>query len=322
MSLATIYKEIKHELNAIEKLLETVVEADQDILTQASSQLLKAGGKRMRPIMVLLAAQYGERDREDVRKIAVALELIHMASLVHDDVIDNSEMRRGQQTVKSRWDNRVAMYTGDYIFSRSLKLASEIEIPEVHQILSHTMKEISLGEIEQIEDQYNWTQNVRTYFLRIKRKTALLMAISCQLGAIAAGAPEKVCRHLYYFGYYTGMSYQIIDDVLDFTATEKQLGKPAASDIKQGNVTLPTLIALRKENTAERLMTALKKGDKKTHDWDAIIQLIKDSGSTSEAEKVSTQYIKKAYDQLTYLPQTKTTKHMERIADYISKRKY
>ncbi|GGE38759.1 heptaprenyl diphosphate synthase component 2 [Pullulanibacillus camelliae] len=276
----------------------------------------------MRPILVLLASRYGDRYHEDVQKTAVTLELIHMASLVHDDVIDDSDIRRGEQTVKARWNNRIAMYTGDFMFSKALKVAAEIEHPQIHQILSYTMKEISLGEIKQIEDQYNWNQNIRNYLLRIKRKTALLLAVSCQLGALAAGASVAICRDLYYFGYYMGMSYQIIDDVLDFVSTEEELGKPVASDIRQGNVTLPTLMAFQNHRVAEQLIRLLEIPEKTPEDWSKVIQLIKESGSIAEAEAISTRFINKAYRILERMPHAKVTKQMERIADYMSKRKY
>ena len=125
--------------------------------------------------------------------------------------------------------DRIAMYTGDYLFAKSLECITNIEIPEAHQALSHTILEVCKGEIEQIKDKYNYDQNLRTYLRRIKRKTALLIAASCQLGAIAAGANRDTVSRLFWYGYFVGMSYQIIDDILDFVSTEEKLGKPAGA---------------------------------------------------------------------------------------------
>lgn len=319
MNLSGIYQHLKRDLNDIEKELEKVIGSAHPILEEASIELLKAGGKRIRPIFVLLSSHFGERRSEEVKRVAVALELIHMASLVHDDVIDDSELRRGHQTVKSHWDNRVAMYTGDFIFARALEHVTQISNPKIHHILSHAFEEMCLGEIEQIRDQYNWHQNLRNYLLRIKRKTALLMAVSCQLGGLASGISFEQSRKLYYFGYFSGMAFQITDDILDFVGTEKQLGKPAGSDIKQGNVTLPALAAIENPD----IMKVISRSDNiEREDWSLIINLIKSSGGVQRAQELSNQYLEKAYKVLDHLPKMRARESMREIANYIGRRKY
>lgn len=322
MTLVGIYKELKRDLNEIENQLESAVTADDSTLNQAAIALLKAGGKRIRPVLVLLSSQYGDKQVPEVKKAAVTLELIHMASLVHDDVIDNAELRRGKQTVKAKWDNRIAMYTGDYIFARAFDLITDIEEPVVHQLLSVGIMEMCIGEIEQIKDQSNWQQNMRRYLLRIKRKTALLMALSCQLGAVTSGAPEYVGQRLYYFGYFMGMSYQITDDILDFVGTEKQLGKPAGSDLKQGNITLPTLMALQNPSLKEKIVPVIESDLATEEEWHEIIQLIKKSDAIKRSQLLSERYLRKAYQILDELPQHAATRSFRQIADYIGKRKY
>ena len=186
MKLMQLLASMKSDLREIEEQMARAVESDLPLLSETSQHLLKAGGKRIRPILVLLSGKFGTWKPEAVHKVAVALELIHMASLVHDDVIDNAETRRGQLTVKSKWDNRIAMYTGDYIYAKALTVITELEDPRIHRILSGALVQMSLGEMEQIRDFFNVGQTVRRYLLRIRRKTALLIAISCELGAIAA----------------------------------------------------------------------------------------------------------------------------------------
>lgn len=320
MKLKMMYSFLNSDLTIIEEALEETVQAESPLLHQASLHLLKAGGKRIRPVFVLLAGKFGNYDISRIKNVAVSLELIHMASLVHDDVIDDAELRRGKPTIKAKWDNRIAMYTGDYIFARALELMTKIEKPFAHQILANTLVELCIGEIEQIKDKYNFDQNVRNYFRRIKRKTAILIAVSCQLGAIAADVSDDVHKKLYRFGYYVGMSYQIIDDVLDFTGTEKQLGKPAGDDLHQGNITLPVLFAMKNEEIREKIKKVHAATERE--EIEHIISLIKDSGAIEKSLKVSDNYLNKALEILNELPHNRAKKTLRDIANMIGKRKF
>jgi heptaprenyl diphosphate synthase len=257
-----------------------------------------------------------------MKKIAVPMELIHMASLVHDDVIDDAQTRRGQLTVRAKWDNRIAMYTGDYIFAKALGVVTKLSNPKIHQIMSHAIVEMSIGEMEQIRYFFHSGQKVRDYLLRIKRKTALLIAISCQLGAIAAGAPAAVSRKLYDFGYYVGMTFQIRDDVLDLCGTEEQIGKPPGSDIKQGNITLPVLYALKKPELRGRLLEELERIrllDGQT-DVGRFLQMVRDSGCIEQSERLAERYIEKAIRSLDGLPDIQAKKDLVRIAHFVASR--
>lgn len=320
MKLKMMYSFLNSDINKIERALEETVQTESSLLQQASLHTLHAGGKRIRPVFVLLGGKFGQYDIENIKNVAVALELIHMASLVHDDVIDDAEIRRGKQTIKAKWDNRIAMYTGDYIFAKGMELMTNIENPIAHKILSKTIVELCIGEIEQIKDKYRFDQNLRDYLLRIKRKTALLIAASCQLGAVAAGADEKIHRMLYRFGYFVGMSYQITDDCLDFTGTEKELGKPAGGDLLQGNVTLPVLIAMKNEQIRSEIV---KVNEGMTHaEMQRIIHIIKESGAIEESLAISNQYLDKALECLNELPNNRARKTLQDIALFIGKRKF
>jgi len=223
----------------------------------------------------------------------VPLELIHMASLVHDDVIDDSNMRRGRPTVKSQWNNRVAMYTGDFIFARALEYITKLEDPLVHQILARTMVEICNGEVIQIEDKFRLDQGLKDYFRRIKRKTALLISSSCELGAVAAGVDAKTVRHLKRFGYFVGMSFQIIDDVLDIMATDKELGKPAGSDLLQGNITLPILL-LKDDPEMQPYLVKVFAGTLTESERQNMLQYVRKSHAIEQANRMSDKYLKKS----------------------------
>ncbi|MCQ2010095.1 MAG: polyprenyl synthetase family protein [Sporolactobacillus sp.] len=322
MTLTRIYKEQKSNLKQIEGRLESVLMAPHPILNEASLDLLRAGGKRIRPLLTLLCAQYGDPSREEVMNSAVMLELIHMASLVHDDVVDDSDLRRGKPTVKAQWDNRVAMFTGDFIFAKAIELISDFDNHEIHLSISRVIRDLSLGEIDQIKELYNWKQNLRIYLRRIKRKTALLMALSCQLGALASGCSSKVGLSLYYFGYYLGMSYQMTDDILDIVGTEKQLGKPAGGDLRNGNITLPTFFALHKYGMRDAILHVLERENPEQSEWDSVIYSIRNCGAIQDSEHLSDAYLSKARAILEQLPQLRVTHSLKEIADYIGTRNY
>jgi heptaprenyl diphosphate synthase len=319
MKLKMMYSFLNSDINVIERALEETVQGESPLLQEASLHLLQAGGKRIRPVFVLLAGKFGHYDINVIKDVAVALELIHMASLVHDDVIDDSDLRRGKPTIKSKWDNRFAMYSGDYIFAKSLELMTNIENPIAHKILSKTIVELSIGEIEQIKDKYRFNQNLRDYLLRIKRKTALLIAASCELGAVAAGVEKEIHRKLYLFGYYVGMSFQITDDVLDFTGSEKQLGKPAGGDLLQGNITLPVLFAMEDEAICAEIVKVHE--DMTSAEISRVIQLIQNSDAIDRSLKISDRYLEKALKVLDELPNNRAKKTLRDIALYIGKRK-
>jgi heptaprenyl diphosphate synthase len=320
MKLKMMYSFLNSDINIIEKKLEETIEAESLLLKQASMHTLQAGGKRIRPVFVLLAGKFGHYDINVMKNVAVALELIHMASLVHDDVIDDADLRRGQPTVKAKWDNKIAMYTGDFVFALALELMANLERAEAHKILADTIVEVTVGEIQQIKDKYRFNQNLRDYLRRIKRKTALLIAASCQIGAIAADVEEAIHRKLYRFGYYVGMSFQITDDILDFVATEEELGKPAGSDLLQGNITAPALFAL--DNAAYRIEIEKVHEKMESADIQRIITLIKQSGAIERSVELSDHYLSKALAILEELPANKAKKTLRDIARFIGRRKY
>ncbi|GAB4073575.1 heptaprenyl diphosphate synthase component II [Barrientosiimonas marina] len=322
MKLSKTYGHLKKELDAIEQALIEAIQADHHLLRESSTKLLQAGGKRIRPVFVLLCGQFGRFDIERAKTVAVSLELIHMASLVHDDVIDDAAIRRGKPTIKQLYGNRVAMYTGDFILARALEYITFLLEPDAHHTLSRTMVELSTGEVEQIKDKYNWNQNLRDYLRRIKRKTALLIATSCKMGAIAANVPEAYQEKLFRYGYYIGMSYQIIDDILDITASEAELGKPAGNDLLQGNVTLPMLFAMKDETFYQQLSAAFSEpsgvSDK---EWQQLLVTMKESEAIPQSYRLSDRYLQKALQELEGLPEYKAKFTLQRIAKYIGSRR-
>lgn len=321
LHVLSLYADFRKDLEYIEKELELSVDSSSPAIRDASLHLLRAGGKRIRPVFVILASKFGNYTLENVAKVAVSLELVHMASLVHDDVIDNSNMRRGMETVKAKWNNRIAMYAGDYIFSRALVSISEIEMQAAHELLAHTMLEICQGEIIQIEHQREVNQTMRDYLRRIKRKTALLLSSSCELGALVSGADEQTVRRLRRYGYFAGMSFQITDDILDIVSTDEKLGKPAGSDLLNGHITLPVLF-IKDDAQFKPYMEKAFEGTLTEQERESMLLYIKQSGAIQKAEEISDLYLEKALSEIRDLPSGKSKKALQQIAAFIGRRNY
>ncbi len=321
MTLEDIYLSMRKDLKEIERELAAAIKTDQDVLYDASYQLFRAGGKRIRPIFVLLAGYFGSYQLPKLKKVAASLELVHMATLVHDDIIDDADRRRGKLTVKAEWDNRVAMSTGDYLLAKFLLLITELDNEHLHQIVSKALVQIVEGEIDQIRDLNEWDLSFREYLRRIKRKTALLIALSTQLGALVSDASPEVVRSLHQYGYYTGMAFQIIDDILDFTGTSDQLGKPAGSDLRQGNITLPAIYAYKCADVNVRLKEIIDSGETNNR-IEEIIGLVKLSGGIEYAQALAERYITKAERALKQLPPIKERETLYEIGRFIADRTY
>ncbi|MDV2580829.1 polyprenyl synthetase family protein [Alkalibacillus haloalkaliphilus] len=321
MKLATTIKYMNDDINEIENKMKQITGKEHSMISTASNHLLQAGGKRIRPIFVLLSSQFGQSDTKQAINVAVALELIHMASLVHDDVIDFADTRRGHPTVNYKWDNLTAMYTGDFLFARTLELVKGQNEQQIHDVLSDTIHQVCIGEIEQLRDKYDIDQSLFNYFRRIKRKTALLIATSTRLGAIAANSEPEVVERLGLYGYYIGMSYQIIDDILDFTSNEKDLGKPVGSDLLNGNLTLPTILAFN-DKTIYNHVEQFFNNPKDITKAELAIEQIRESNAIEESFQYSQTYLRKALQQLDDLPNTKPKRTLQKIAGYLGKRKF
>ncbi|PWI59075.1 polyprenyl synthetase family protein [Sulfoacidibacillus thermotolerans] len=319
MVVADLYADLELDLAYVEERLRDQLRSSQPALEHAAIHLLQAGGKRLRPVFVLLAGKFGDYDIHRLEKVAVGLELIHMATLVHDDVIDNAETRRGNPTVKAHFGNRVAMYTGDFIFAQALSVLSGISQPRAHHILSIAIERMCVGEIEQIRDLYSLQQSFRNYLKRIRRKTALLIEMSCALGAIVSDSDSNVVSTLRRFGYYAGMAFQITDDILDFTASAERLGKPIGGDLRQGNITIPVLFALQdaKRNAElNQLISPTQTPDQVSR----AIAIVKESGGITSAQDLADRYLQKAECALASLPSSPARDSLMELAKFVGKR--
>lgn len=246
---------IKNDLAELEVALQEAVSAPEKVITEIGTHLVKSGGKRLRPAIYFLAARCGERfSLQEAMPLGVALEMMHMASLVHDDVIDSAATRRGSATANAKWGNQISILAGDYLFAKAFALVAESNYSKrVDRQLARLICDLSAGELIQNKEIYHASCDVDEYFERIAKKTANFIAIACQLGGDVAKLSESYIQALYDFGYNVGMAFQLTDDLLDLTSDAKTLGKPAGNDILQGIVTLPAIRALEVSPDREEL---------------------------------------------------------------------
>jgi len=317
------FHDIRDDLQSVEKELSAVVQTQNPLLTDTSTHLLNAGGKRLRPALSLFGAKFYNFNLEKVLPLAVALELIHMATLVHDDVVDASMTRRGMPTVKARWGNSISTHIGTYLFAKSLVLiAGYEEMPLISSVLSDTSVKMCEGEIQQLSASFDIYQSLKDYLYRIRRKTALLIAASVQLGAVACGAPGSIHLPLRRYGHNIGMAFQITDDILDLVADQSQLGKPIGSDLRQGIITLPVIYALASCEQRSRLMELVKQVEKSEEEVQEAIGIIRGCGAIDYSFEIARKYIMKAKEELNSLPDIPTRLTLSLAADFVGIRKF
>lgn len=322
MASVNLFAPVRNELEIVERRLLTEIKTEVPILREASIHLLEAGGKRLRPAFFLIAGKIFSAATEILIPMAVALEMVHMATLIHDDLIDNSDLRRGQKTVKFKFGNRMSIYSGNYLFSRSLSLAAGYNRRDIMDMLADASLVICEGEIDQLKSSYNIEQDLKDYLRRIKRKTALLISLSCELGGMIAQADPLQIKALKKYGHYLGMAFQISDDILDYTANEKILGKPIGSDIRQGLITLPLLYASQYSPYKRVLRELMKTPEACQRNAAEIIAIVKTSSGIDYAYNICDRYLFKAKQELRGLPTGNCTSCLNKIADYIARRNF
>ncbi|AHF07196.1 polyprenyl synthetase family protein [Desulfitobacterium metallireducens] len=232
------------ELLIVEEELHKTVAKAQGMILKSCSHLLSSGGKRLRPLLTLHSGMCFGPLNTATLQAAVAAELIHMASLIHDDVIDHSDLRRGQPTINSQQGNLNAVLTGDYLFAEAFQILSSHQLMDSMHYLVEAIQSMCTGEVEQAKHQFNFSLTINDYFERIAQKTGILLASSCRSGAATAGASQGDIERLGTYGMYLGYAYQIIDDLLDYTGNPEQTGKPVGADLINGNLTLPMIYLL------------------------------------------------------------------------------
>jgi len=324
MNSSEIKKIIPHEdiwvnLTNLETRLIEVSSSQNKYLEEISQYLIKAGGKRFRPLIALLAGKFG--DTVNISKVidaGVAVELIHIGSLYHDDVIDNATTRRGVQSSNSKWNSTLSILAGDYLLARSSELAAEQLGLESVKLLASTYAELVEGQTKEIEISYDLNHSIDDYMKVIEGKTASLIRTSAKLGAIASNADEEVVEALSNWGWNCGIIFQISDDLLDLTSTSEVLGKPAGNDLLEGTYTLPVLIALNQNK--EKFSEILQGISEGKIEVTKVLKEFKDPQIIGETKDVINRYYNKSVEAIYNLKNHELFSVLENINSYLINR--
>ena len=320
MSLSTIYQLIQEDLVKVEDRLKSVSEVDFPWLAELLDYSLKGGGKRIRPALTLLSGKFYDYNLGSLLSMATAVELMHTATLVHDDAVDNSLVRHGRPTVNKVWGEDKAVLLGDYLFAKAGEFAADTGNLRVIKLFSQTLQTISSGELNQSFNAFNLEQTHQHYFQRISRKTASLFSLATESGAILSQAPEKSVKVLKGYGYNLGIAFQIVDDILDFIGTEEEMGKPVGSDLAQGTLTLPAMLLLERHPEDNPVKRVFQNQDRQKN-IELAIELIRNSSIVSECYEVASEYCSKACQSLKLLPDNAGHRALIKLADYVVSRK-
>lgn len=315
---------VRADLEALEERLLDAVGSPYGLVTEIGTHLVHAGGKRIRPGLCILAARSGKNfSLERILPLAETLELIHTASLVHDDVIDGAGTRRGAETANARWGSQIAILSGDYIFARAFALiATEGYGGYILKRLSELVCNLSVGEIIQNEMIYKASRDLDAYYERIQKKTADFLEICCELGAVVGGLDPADAKALARYGHAIGMAFQITDDILDILQTEEQIGKPAGNDIRQGIVTLPVIRALSVSSDAKELETIVTNRKMTDEDVRRALAIVRETDGVDFAMKRADDYLAHAKEILPASLPKEVREAYEMVADFIGDRDF
>ena len=313
---ATFTAPIEDRIMLVEERMRSQADGHHAAVGAALHHLLSSGGKRIRVVVTLLTGKMLGADPDKLITLAAAIESLHTATLVHDDLIDGALIRRGIPTLNAQWSPAATVLTGDFIFSKAAKLAADTGSVDVMRIFAETLATIVNGEITQLFSS-RWVANREDYYHRIYAKTASLFEASTTTAAILSNASEPVLTYVKRFGYETGMAFQIIDDILDFTSEQTTMGKPVASDLRQGLITLPVLYYLENHPNDMDMKNILESNFCDENCLGRLLASIRESGAIKLSYEEARQSVQRGLDNLVKLPESVERKALEDLACYI-----
>ena len=314
------YPELHEELKQVKTMMHASITIENKQIREAIWAVLESGGKMVRPAYLILFSMWNEnRNKEEVHAVAAALELLHVATLLHDDVIDEADTRRGQETISARFGNRVAIYAGDYLLTVCYQLLSKYsqDLAGI-QLPTDGMMRVVEGELSQMEESYKTDVTIQDYLKRIDGKTAQLFMLSCMMGERFSGMGElERARHI---GNSIGMAFQLLDDILDYEVSSSEFGKPVLEDVAQGIYTMPLIASLQK--CEKELLPLLEKKNQLTvPDRLAIQKMVVNAGGVETAKDFASKYTMKAIHQIEKLPEADVKPMLLKITSQLLQRK-
>ena len=314
---------VKNDLKEIEVALRENLNPYLDLVHDIASHILFSGGKRLRPLLMILSARMCDYDGDYDKTCSTIFEYLHAATLLHDDIVDEATLRRGKPVANLVWDNPTAVLVGDFLLARSLSIAAKTERPDVIEVVAGITENMSQGEIHQLARKGHLDLSEEEYMEIIRRKTAVLFQGACLTGALVAEASEEKRTQLAAYGFNMGIAFQMVDDLLDYTLDTKVLGKEIGADLKEGKLTLPVIYSLKTadEKNRTRMEKIILNKDFSVNDFEQLIALMNKYGGQAYTKKLATEYVSAAKDAIRTFTSSKTKDILLMLADYTLARK-
>ncbi len=315
-----VYAPVKDGLERVKQSLHALCNNQSPFLAELLDHVLETKGKRVRPAITLLASQFHPNDGKNAETMAAAVELLHIATLIHDDTVDNSDIRRGKVTVSKMWGRNAAVLLGDYVFATSAIFVCDTGTVRVIRRFSETIMELSSGELHEMVATYDWAQTREQYENRIFNKTASLFMTASESGAVLSGGPEPVVQALRNYGYSLGMAFQGIDDILDFEGNAEEIGKPVGNDLSQGIMTLPAIMYVERNSVDNPVVTYFKNPED-TESLKKAVAAIQASSVMRDSYAVAEQFCDSALASLEKLDAIPALASLQELVHYVVRRR-
>jgi octaprenyl-diphosphate synthase len=314
---------VKDDLLEIEVALEQNLNPHLDLVSQIAGHILFSGGKRLRPLLMVLSARLCGYDGNYEKTFSTIFEYLHAATLLHDDLVDEATLRRGKPAAHSIWGDAIAVLVGDFLLARSLSIAAETNRPDVIKVVAEITENMSQGEIHQLMKKGCIDLTEKEYMEIIRRKTAVLFQGTCRVGALISGVSKEKEDALAGYGFNLGIAFQMVDDLLDYSQDTTAIGKKVGADLKEGKLTLPVIYSLKSADAKDRIQMEkiIKNKAFSTEDFDTLIAIMKKYGGQTYTEKVAQKYVKNAKNALETFKHSTTKEILLTIADYTLARK-
>jgi len=316
-SLTELYKEIQGELKEVEEQLKLFSDPSNKLISEINTYIFRNTGKRIRPALLLLCTKLISYNGSEHILMCSLVEALHTASLIHDDIIDNSDLRRGQETVHLRWGPNITVLLGDYLYIKALGLSLQSEYPKIIELLTDTSSQMVEGELFEYAMSGNLDIREDEYLDIIRKKTASLFSSTCQIAGVLGEIPGEEEEYLAEFGMNFGMSFQIIDDLLDYTGEESSLGKPVLSDLSEGRITLPLIYSLNNGNASNRKMISEFLKDKSANKKSQVIELVKSNGALEYTFKKAEEFSDLSKNNLKEFPDSLHRQALSSLSDFV-----